>query len=159
MIQQESADPRAQSTDLQERSPERLAAAADLYVSVGRITRLVRRFGDLGSLSPGSVSALSSLVRFGPMRLSDLASAERVTAPTMSRIVTQLEKSGYLTRTPDPIDGRAQVLAATGPATDLVNGLASARIQRLAEVLDNLDDDERRTLATTLNKVVDLLDE
>ena len=137
----------------------RLAEAADLYVAVGRITRLLRRAGDLGSLSPGSAAALATLVRMGPMRLSDLAAVERVTAPTMSRIVTVLEKSGYVARSPDPIDGRAQVLSATGPATDLVNGLTSARIQRFAAALDNLEDDERRLLTTTLTKVVDLLDE
>jgi DNA-binding MarR family transcriptional regulator len=142
-----------------ERSADRLAEAADLYVAIGRITRLVRRFGNLGSLSPGSASALASLVRSGPMRLSDLAAAERVTAPTMSRIVTLLEKAGYLVRNPDPIDGRAQMLSATGSAADLVNGLTSARIHRLAEAMDDLSDDERRLLPSTLAKVVERLDE
>jgi DNA-binding MarR family transcriptional regulator len=144
---------------MQQRSADRLAEAADIYVAVGRITRLLRRAGDLGSLSQGSAAALATLVRQGPMRLGDLAGVERVSAPTMSRIVTMLEKSGYIERSPDPIDGRAQVLSATAPATDLVNGLTSARIQRFAEALDTLDDDERRSLATTLTKVVDLLDE
>jgi len=143
----------------QQRSAERLAEAADLYLAVGRIQRLLRRSGDLGSLSPGSAAALATLVRLGPMRLSDLATVERVTAPTMSRIVAVLEKAGYVERNPDPIDGRAQVLSANAPATDLVNGLTSERIQRFAAALDNLDDDERRVLTTTLTKVVDLLDE
>ena len=93
------------------------------------------------------------------MRLGDLAAAERVTAPTMSRIVTQLEKGGYIQRAPDPIDGRAHVLSATAPAQDMVNGLTSARIQRFADALDHLPDDERRILATTLTKIVDLLDD
>ncbi|MGF6888211.1 DNA-binding MarR family transcriptional regulator [Nocardia sp. GAS34] len=144
---------------MQQRSADRLAEAADIYVAVGRITRLLRRAGDLGSLSTGSAAALATLVRSGPMRLGDLAGVERVSAPTMSRIVTVLEKAGYVERSPDPIDGRAQVLSATAPATDLVNGLTSARIQRFAQALDTLDDDERRSLATTLTKVVDLLDE
>lgn len=144
---------------MQQRSADRLAEAADIYVAVGRITRLLRRAGDLGSLSQGSAAALATLVRQGPMRLGDLAGVERVSAPTMSRIVTVLEKAGYVERSPDPIDGRAQVLSATAPATDLVNGLTSARIQRFAEALDTLDSDERRSLATTLTKVVDLLDE
>jgi len=144
---------------IQERSAERLAEAADLYLAVGRITRLLRRAGELGSLSPSSAAALGTLVRSGPMRLGDLAAVERVTAPTMSRIVTVLEKAGYVARSPDPIDGRAQVLSASASATDLVNGLTSERIQRFADVLDNLGDDERRVLATTLTRVVDLLDE
>ncbi|WP_067674833.1 MarR family winged helix-turn-helix transcriptional regulator [Nocardia miyunensis] len=142
---------------IQQHNAERLTEASDVYLAVGRITRLLRRAGDT-SLSPGSAAALGTLVRCGPMRLGDLAAAERVTAPTMSRIVTQLEKGGYIRRAPDPIDGRAHVLSATAPAQDMVNGITSARIQRFAEALDKLPDDERRILATTLTRVVDLLD-
>ncbi len=144
---------------IKQHNAERLAEAADAYLAVGRITRLLRRAGDTGALSPGSAAALGTLVRCGPMRLGDLAAAERVTAPTMSRIVTQLEKGGYIQRAPDPIDGRAHVLSATAPAQDMVNGLTSARIQRFADALDHLPDDERRILATTLTKIVDLLDD
>lgn len=143
---------------IQQHSAERLTEAADVYLAFGRITRLLRRAGDT-ALSPGSAAALGTLVRCGPMRLSDLAAAERVTAPTMSRIVAQLQKSGYIQRDPDPIDGRAHVLSATATAQDTVNGLTSERIQRFADALDQLPDDERRILARTLTKVVDLLDE
>ncbi|MFJ1455650.1 MarR family winged helix-turn-helix transcriptional regulator [Nocardia wallacei] len=141
------------------RSAEQLAEAADLYLSLGRINRLLRRAGDLGSLSPGSASALASLVRTGPMRLGDLAAAERVTAPTMSRIVSGLEKVGYIERTADPVDGRAQLLTATEPAHALVNGLTSARIQRFAAALDDLEPGERALLTTAMTRLVDLLDE
>ncbi|MBF6170753.1 MarR family winged helix-turn-helix transcriptional regulator [Nocardia blacklockiae] len=141
------------------RSAEQLAEAADLYLSLGRISRLLRRSGDLGSLSPGSAAALASLVRTGPMRLGDLAAAERVTAPTMSRIVSGLEKVGYVERTADPVDGRAQLLTATEPAHALVNGLTSARIQRFAAALDGLAAEERAVLTTALTRLIDLLDE
>ncbi|MFE3000811.1 MarR family winged helix-turn-helix transcriptional regulator [Nocardia sp. NPDC059246] len=142
----------------QERSTQHLAEAADLYLALGKLIRLLRR-GDFGSLGPGSAAALATLVRTGPMRLGDLAAAERVTAPTMSRIVSALEKCGYLERTVDPVDGRAQKLSATEPAHALVNGLASARIQRFAAALDQIDGEEWRVLATALTKLVDLLDE
>ncbi|MBF6328167.1 MarR family winged helix-turn-helix transcriptional regulator [Nocardia transvalensis] len=141
------------------RSADELAEAADLYLALGRIIRLLRRSGDLGSLSPGSASALATVVRSGPMRLGDLAAVERVTAPTMSRIVTGLEKSGYLERTADPVDGRAQLLVASESARDLVNGLTSERIQRFAAALDHIDPDERRALSRALTRLVDLLDE
>ncbi len=141
------------------RSAEQLAEAADLYLALGRIIRLLRRSGDLGSLSPGSAAALATLVRGGPMRLGDLAAAERVTAPTMSRIVTGLEKVGYVERTADPVDGRAQLLRATDNARDLVNGLTSARIQRFADALDGIDPAERKVLTHALTRLVDLLDE
>ncbi|WP_227982203.1 MarR family winged helix-turn-helix transcriptional regulator [Nocardia spumae] len=141
------------------RSAEELAEAADLYFALGRITRLLRRSGDLGALSPGSAAALGTLVRSGPMRLGDLAAAEHVTAPTMSRIVSGLEKYGYLERTADPADGRAQLLTVTDQAKSLVNGLTSARIQRFADALDDIGPDQRRTLGAALATLVKRLDD
>ncbi|WP_019926321.1 MarR family winged helix-turn-helix transcriptional regulator [Nocardia sp. BMG111209] len=141
------------------RSTEELAEAADLYLAIGRITRVLRRSGDLGSLSQGSAAALGTLVRSGPMRLSDLAAVEHVTAPTMSRIVSGLERHGYVERSADPDDGRAQLLTVTEPASALVNGLTSARIQRFAAALEHLEPSERGTLIAGLTKLVGLLDD
>ncbi|NUS42840.1 MAG: MarR family transcriptional regulator [Mycobacteriaceae bacterium] len=141
------------------RGPEQLAEAADVYLALGRIIRLLRRSGDFGSLSPGAAAALATLVRGGPMRLGDLAVAERVTAPTMSRIVAALERVGHIERTPDPADGRAQLLVATGAGRDLVNGLTSARIERFAAALDGIAPGDRTVLAHSLIRLVDLLDE
>jgi DNA-binding MarR family transcriptional regulator len=138
---------------------ERLTEASEVVMAIGRVIRLLRRTGDAGSLGPGSASALGTLVRTGPMRLGDLAAAEQVTAPTMSRIVAGLEKFGYLQRTPDPADGRAHVLTATEPARALVNGFTSARVQHFADVLDKLDADERTAFVGALTKLVDLLDD
>ncbi|MFE6857117.1 MarR family winged helix-turn-helix transcriptional regulator [Nocardia sp. NPDC057668] len=146
-------------TELSAADTEQLSEAADLYHTIGRLLRLLRHSGDLGALSPGAASALASLARSGPMRLSDLAGVERVSAPTMSRVVTSLEKSGYLTRDADPEDGRAQLLSATPAAHDLVTGLTSARIQRFAAAMDRLEPEQRRTLLSSLGTLIEALDE
>ncbi|UFS98611.1 MarR family winged helix-turn-helix transcriptional regulator [Nocardia huaxiensis] len=138
---------------------DQLTEAADLYLSIGRLLRLLRHSGDMGSLSPGAASALASLARSGPMRLSDLANIERVSAPTMSRIVTSLEKSGYVQRDADPEDGRAQLLSATLTAHDLVSGLTSARIQRFAAAMEHLDPEQRAGLQSSLSTLIDALDQ
>jgi DNA-binding MarR family transcriptional regulator len=127
-----------------------LNEAAELYLLLGRVTRALRKTGDAGSLSSGVASALATLTRSGPMRLGDLAAAERVTAPTMSRIVTALEKADYLVRTADPDDGRAQLLSATEGGRQLVTGLTSSRIQHFATALEQLDAAQRDSLATGL---------
>ncbi|NIQ56017.1 MAG: MarR family transcriptional regulator, partial [Gammaproteobacteria bacterium] len=49
---------------------------------------------------------LSVLVYGGPKTVGELASAEQVTAPTMSRLVTALEREGHVRRRPDAADGR-----------------------------------------------------
>ncbi|MEV6773421.1 MarR family transcriptional regulator [Nocardia sp. NPDC051030] len=140
-------------------APGQLTEAAELYHAIGRLLRLLRHAGDLGALSPGAASALASLARTGPMRLSDLANIERVSAPTMSRMVTGLEKAGYLVRDADPEDGRAQLLSATTQAHDLVNGLTSARIQRFAAAIEHLDGQQRETLMTSLSTLITALDQ
>ncbi|NNH69005.1 MarR family transcriptional regulator [Nocardia uniformis] len=119
---------------------------------------MLRNSSDAGALSPGSASALATLARSGPMRLGDLASTERVSAPTMSRIVTGLEKLGYLARAADPEDGRAQLLSATPSAQNLVSGLTSARIQRFAAAMDRLDREQKDVLTTALATIIEELD-
>ncbi|AYF76427.1 MarR family transcriptional regulator [Nocardia yunnanensis] len=138
--------------------PDQLTEAADLYHTIGRLLRLLRHSGDIGALSPGAASALATVARSGPLRLGDLASIERVSAPTMSRIVTGLEKAGYLTRGADPEDGRAQLLTATTAAHDLVTGLTSARIQRFAAALDHLTPAQRAAVQSGLNTLIGALD-
>ncbi|WP_230330158.1 MarR family winged helix-turn-helix transcriptional regulator [Nocardia aurantiaca] len=119
---------------------------------------MLRHSGDLGALSPGAASALATVARCGPLRLGDLANIERVSAPTMSRIVTGLEKGGYLTRDADPEDGRAQLLTATAAAHDLVTGLTSARIQRFAEALKHLTPAQRESVRSGLDTLIEALE-
>ena len=57
------------------------------------------RVRDLASgIGPAQLSALSVLVFGGPRSLSELAEAEQVRLPTMSRIVAGLERSRLLQR-------------------------------------------------------------
>jgi DNA-binding MarR family transcriptional regulator len=124
--------------------------AVDVALTIGRLVRTLRRFGDPATLSPGAASALATLVRSGPMRLGDLAAAERVTAPTMSRIVAGLDRAGYVDRTPDPDDGRAHLLAPSENGRVLATGLQSARIRNVALALDRLDAAQRDALVSSL---------
>lgn len=126
--------------------------AAVVYVAIGRIIRALRRL-DQGALSAGLASALGTLAVSGPMRLRDLAAAEGVTPPTMSRIVASLEASGYLARTVDPADARAAVLDLTPSGRDLFNGVKSSRVRHLAEVMAVLPAAQRAALSSGLSTV------
>src|SRR6059058_5711550 len=96
---------------MRSQSPAPDDPAARLYVVVGRLVRMLRRTGT-ADVSPGALSALSTLARSGPSRLGDLAAREAVTAPTMTRIVAALEDARLVSRGPDPADRRAVVVAA-----------------------------------------------
>ena len=85
-------------------------------------------------ISPARASALSVLVFGGPRSLTELAEAEQVTAATMSRLVTALEREGLVRRYPDVNDARAIRLEATAKARRI---LERGRARRL-DVLEGL---------------------
>lgn len=132
---------------------ESLATASEVYLALGRIVRALRRVDGNGSLTAGCASALATLTQFGPMRLRELAEAEGVTPPTISRVVAGLESSGYLTRSVDPADARAAVLEVTTEGRELIAGVKSARVRQLAEAMDRLPDEQRAPLGFALTAV------
>src|SRR6195952_2822095 len=85
--------------------------AERLTLVISRLSRRIRPVGD--ELSHGLLSALSSVRTSGPTRPSDLARLEHVAAPTMTRIVADLENRGLVERAADPVDGRSFLLRAT----------------------------------------------
>jgi DNA-binding MarR family transcriptional regulator len=74
-------------------------------VIAARVRRVPR------DLSLTSQSTLSTLDRFGPRRITDLAVVEGVTQPSMTVLVNGLERSGLVERQRDPTDGRVALVA------------------------------------------------
>ena len=91
--------------------PTRPATDAErLALVVGRLNR--RMQAATGGLSHGLLSTLAVVAKHGPLRLSDLAQLESVSAPSMTRTIAELESRGYVVRRADPVDGRAVLIAA-----------------------------------------------
>jgi DNA-binding MarR family transcriptional regulator len=124
-------------------------AAARLVLLIGRMARLLRHHGRPG-IGPGGMSALATLVRGGPMRLGDLAAAERVAPPTLTRMVSALEDCGLVERAPDSSDRRAVRVGATDQGEQLIAGLGSARARVLAERLSRLSSADLRAVVAAL---------
>ena len=78
-----------------------------LRVALARLSRWLRRH-ELAGLTPTQLAALATIGKTGPMRLGDLAAAEGIAPSTLTRLVTALEDSGYVRRSPTP--------ATPGPA-------------------------------------------
>ncbi len=89
------------------------ALADKLHSAAIHLLRLVRGQDAVSGIGPAQLSALSVIVFGGPISLNDLARAEQVRPPTMSRIVDALEKSGLARRKVNEQDRRAVVIAAT----------------------------------------------
>lgn len=133
-------------------------SAASVYRDLARVIRALRARAGHNSQPLSSLSAMWVLMSAeAPIRLSDLAERENVTVPTMSRIVTGLERDGLVDRTADPADGRASLLAVSPAGAELINGSRSRRVQALEKALDGLDEGEREVLGRTIRKVADEL--
>lgn len=94
------------------------ALAARLRLATTRLRRRLRRETE-GGLSPSSISALSSVVRLGPVGLSELAEVEQVRPPTMTRVAAGLEELGLVVRHRGD-DRRRAYLEATAAGRRLV---------------------------------------
>jgi DNA-binding MarR family transcriptional regulator len=121
--------------------------AARLHSSAIRLLRTLRREDDGSGLSAPRLSALSMVVLAGPLSLAELAAAEQVKPPTMSRIVDALVERGLVTRVARPGDRRSVEIAATGEGRQLLDAGRERRVGALVRRLGALADSERRALA------------
>lgn len=98
--------------------------------------------------------------RIGPegTRLTELAQAAQVTKQTASFLVDQLERSGYVVRTPDPTDARARLvrIADRGAAAQPVAAAAVAEVE--AEWRAHLGEREGARLRGALSRLRGITD-
>lgn len=92
-------------------------------------------------LSLAEYSALSQLSETPQrtMRLSDLATGANMTLSHLSRVITRLEKQGWATRSPDPLDGRFTLGHLTEAGWEQIIHAAPGHVQAVRTALfDNL---------------------
>ncbi|HEY5712425.1 MAG TPA: MarR family transcriptional regulator [Allosphingosinicella sp.] len=126
---------------------ETMDTAARLHTASIRLLRTLRREDDGSGLSAPRLSALSVIVYGGPMSLAELATAEQVRPPTMSRIVDALVEKNLVTRVTAPGDRRSVRIEATADGIGLLNAGRERRVRALIARLGKLAESERRALA------------
>src|SRR3989440_11742653 len=87
--------------------------AEHLRVAIARLTRKLRQTRPMGELTQNQISVLASLELAGALTPRELAEAERVQPPTMTKVLARLEERGLVQRAPHPTDGRQVLLSAT----------------------------------------------
>jgi len=93
-----------------------------------------------------ALSTLSRLERAGPQRLTDLARVERVAQPSMTTLVTNLERSGYAERKRGHNDGRVTLVAITRRGSAFLAERRQAGAAVLDGLIAQLSDDDRAAL-------------
>jgi len=101
-----------------------------LHSAAIHLLRRVRRTDALTGVPAAQLSALSVLMG-GPRTLGDLARAEQVRPPTMSKLVSDMERGGLIRRDTDPDDGRVVRVEMTARGRRV---LAKGREMRIADI-------------------------
>lgn len=123
--------------------------AARLAIAVGRINRRIRPSAD--GLSQGLLSALSTIVRRGPLRPGDIARFESSAPPTVTRMVAELERLGLVRREPDATDRRSLFVHGTAEGEQAVLRAREERARLIATLMQSLDADQRAAVDAALN--------
>lgn len=135
---------------------------------LSRVTRLARHLDrarriafDRHGLEAWSFDVLAALRRSGsPYQLSpgQLTSETMVTSGTMTNRIDRLEELGWVTRAPDPNDGRSILVRLTRHGEKRVDEAMADLLSQEKELLHSLDDEQRRLVAMILRQVLAPLD-
>ena len=117
-----------------------------LHSAAIRLLRRLRRVDDESGLSAPRLSALSVVVFAGPLTLGELAAAEQVRPPTMTRLVRALEARGLVVREPDAADRRVTRIRASAKGKALLTQGRARRVAILARELQSLPPGELAAL-------------
>jgi DNA-binding MarR family transcriptional regulator len=121
------------------------SVASDLRVVIGQLVRRLR--AERRGLPLAQVIVLGRLDRTGPAGVSDLAAEERVRPQSMAATVAALADAGFVSRTPDPADGRRVLIGLTPAGADALAADRRRREDWLSDAIRrDLTVEERRTL-------------
>ena len=143
---------------MQTKAQDALELPSRLRLAIARMARRLRQeAGD--DLSPSSMAALATIERRGPLTPSELAEYEGIKRPTATRVLQRLLEAGLIERTADPTDGRSAVVSVTRDGAALLKKLRSRKNAYLAQRLRELPDDDVKTLERAAEVLERLLDD
>src|SRR3954451_14288830 len=132
-----SSDSQFHSQPSKVSNPDVLTVADRLHSTAIHLLRRVRKQDVASGEGPARLSALSVLVFGGPKTLGELAAAEQVKPPTMSRIVVGLARSKLVAISADRQDARRMQIRPTRKGVKL---LQEGRLRRITYLASRLQD-------------------
>jgi DNA-binding MarR family transcriptional regulator len=135
---------KATEADTQTESTARLRAV------IGRLSRRLRPTVAGSRLTPSQISVLFTIVRLGPLRLSEVAEIESLNPTMLSRITAQLCDAGLISRSADPGDRRAAFVQSTAAGRKMRERIHRERTLALSRHVEALDEHEREVLWNAL---------
>ena len=132
--------------------PRERDVADRLHSAAIHLLRRARRTDPLTGASPAQLSALSVLMS-GPKTLGELAAAEQVRPPTMSRLASEMERVGLARKVADRSDARIVRVHATRKGLRALSRGRSMRIAAIEHLLKQLDRQEVAEIERALGTI------
>ncbi|RPI30686.1 MAG: MarR family transcriptional regulator [Actinomycetota bacterium] len=132
-------------------------ASAALFRAFGNALRLhrqfmVKRLGET-DLHPGQAACLGVLAHRDGIAQRELAEALHIAAPTLSRMLQSMEKTGLVERRDDESDQRLSRVHVTAAGRDVAREMRAAMAGHIPAVVAALSREERVELARLLDKL------
>ncbi len=128
------------------------SVASRLGMGVMRLERKLRQ-RSAGGVTASQYAALVTISKNGELTLGELAAAEGVAPPSMTRIAANLEQAGLVERRPDPLDRRVARVAVSERGAELLAEARNLRAIYLSERFSELGAQE----VEVLGKAAELL--
>jgi DNA-binding MarR family transcriptional regulator len=123
------------------------------------VGRLIRRLRAEPGLPAPQLTVLGRLDRGGPASVSDLAAAEHMRPQSMAQTVRELERAGFVSRRPDPDDGRRSFVELTAAGTTTLRETRERREDWLTSAIEaELDPTEQKLLSQALELLARIAD-
>jgi DNA-binding MarR family transcriptional regulator len=136
--------------------PQHSVMCLRLMQAFRRVGRGMRRWQDgtappaTAPLSPRHVAALEQLLS-GPLTVSELAARLGLTLPTVSGVLADLDRAGFIERHPDPADRRRTIVAVIPAQAALIGEWLDGAARPMARVLDKLSPSEQEAFLKAMN--------
>ncbi|HSY14583.1 MAG TPA: MarR family transcriptional regulator [Jatrophihabitantaceae bacterium] len=134
-------------------SAESANSADAIYALLSTVSRRASRERSLTTLA-----TLATLARTGPRRITDLAAIAGVTQPSVTALVTALERDGLVERQSDPSDKRVALVVLTPAGRTYTRNRRQASTTSLAQLINKLPPDEAIALTAAVPALLHLHD-
>jgi DNA-binding MarR family transcriptional regulator len=124
-----------------------------------RVTAHYERYVAPTGLKITQYSLLSHVVKLGPLRLGELATAMQLGASTLTRNLAPLVQQGWVVLENDPTDARGRVVVATPAGTALRAEAQRAWKRAQLALNERLGQDRVAALHALIDECLPLLDE
>jgi DNA-binding MarR family transcriptional regulator len=125
--------------------------ASAVRLSITRAARKLRAQRVDQSITLSQLSALATVSKYGPLSAGEVAAAEQMQPPSMTKILAALETAGLIDRAPHPEDRRQSVISISVQGEQLLEDEGRARDEWLAQRLAAISEVDRNRLVQAMD--------